>query len=214
VIPADIVVLAREDPEEEVYVKTDQLDGETDSKPRFSLYSSKQEMIEYGGIIECGPPVKEIDNFNGMLKFGADEQIQISVENMIWMNSVNASQTDIYGLVLFTGIETKAKLNTREASNKFGRFDRSLNNTTKFLFPIMFLSAFMLETTTLTQNWDVQGSPITGFFNYLILTSTLCSIALRTMLDIAKSVMSSNFGKVMPGCIIRNSMIPEELGAL
>ena len=171
-------------------------------------------MIEYGGIIECGPPVKEIDNFNGMLKFGADEQIQISVENMIWMNSVNASQTDIYGLVLFTGIETKAKLNTREASNKFGRFDRSLNNTTKFLFPIMFLSAFMLETTTLTQNWDVQGSPITGFFNYLILTSTLCSIALRTMLDIAKSVMSSNFGQIMPGCIIRNSMIPEELGAL
>jgi phospholipid-translocating ATPase len=65
----------------------------------------------------------------------------------MWMNTALASQHDVFGLVVYTGIETRANLNSRKIPNKRGQFDIGLNNITKLLFLIMFVGSIALMWT-------------------------------------------------------------------
>ena len=54
------------------------------------------------------------------------------------MNCVLAAQTSVYGMVIYTGIETRARLNSKKPVNKIGKFDKAMNNSAKGLFVLMF----------------------------------------------------------------------------
>jgi phospholipid-translocating ATPase len=80
---------------------------------------------------------------------------ELNLQNTLWMNTVLASQTSVYALVLYTGIETRAKLNGRRLPAKFGKFDKALNNTTKFLFVVMFSATIGLMDKA---GWGKSGT--------------------------------------------------------
>lgn len=71
-IPADIVCLFTTDRSGTAYVRTDQLDGETDWKVRRPVMSIQNEMFDYRDIgnfndceVKCEPPSNKIYDFNG-----------------------------------------------------------------------------------------------------------------------------------------------------
>ena len=191
------------------------------------MFNSLDEMLQAAitgkAKIEAGPPSRQIYAFFGMCYFTPMtvgsvpkvERMSVSTENTMWMNCVLSSPSDVFGLVLYTGIETRVKLNTRGMPNKFGRFDHTLNNATKFLFLLMLGSAVLLEWGN---GWgascDGPYCTTRDVFLYLVLTSFICSISLRTVLEVCKVYMASECPTHMPGCVIRNTMIPEELGSL
>jgi magnesium-transporting ATPase (P-type) len=40
---------------------------------------------------------------------------QLNLENTMWMSTILTSQTPVYAVVIYTGLETRAKLNSRSA---------------------------------------------------------------------------------------------------
>lgn len=54
----------------------------------------------------------------------------LSVENVLWANTVLAAGTAI-GLVVYTGKETRAVLNTSEPETKMGTLEQEVNKMAK-----------------------------------------------------------------------------------
>ena len=98
-IPADIVVLYTTDKSGSAYIRTDQLDGETDWKVRRSLVAIQNEMFDYKDIgnfyhceIKCESPSNKIYDFNGSFIYpprhgdNAGKEIiePLLLENTMW----------------------------------------------------------------------------------------------------------------------------------
>jgi phospholipid-translocating ATPase len=157
-VPADMVLLTTSEEEGTCFVRTDQLDGETDWKLKVAV-SETQKLGEgriasaegslYGMSSPCcagqiqdsslpaDPPIKDIHTFYGVLTLrstepGVSEQSStpLSVENVLWANTVLAAGSAI-GVVVYTGKETRAVLNTSEPETKMGTLEQEVNKMAK-----------------------------------------------------------------------------------
>jgi magnesium-transporting ATPase (P-type) len=113
---------------------------------------------------------------------------ELNLLNTLWMNTVIASQSPVYAVALYTGIETRAKLNGRRLPAKFGKFDKALNNATKGLFVFQVVLTFAL---VIRAGWANSGKVINHFIIVLILLNCILPISLRTILDATKLYSST-----------------------
>ena len=101
-----------------IFIKTDQLDGETDWKFREAIQYTQaitdpKKYIESQIRITANPPDKEIYDFKGYYQVDADKPIEgLSLKNTLWANCIMASQGCVLGLVVYTGTETRFKMNS------------------------------------------------------------------------------------------------------
>ena len=216
-VPADCLVLRTEDKSGQCYIKTDQLDGETDWKLRRSLLFSqkllsKQSARDLDFELTCEPPHKDIYAFKGIVVQGEITE-GVGLENMLW-SSTSLCSVGATVLVVFVGSETRINMNISEKRSKFGSFDNELNQASKIFFVIMFLVSLWMETSgTSPYNWE---SFSIGVVKYILLVSSIIPISLRVNLDFSKILFCYRMGTdpQMPGAIARNSGIPEELGRI
>jgi len=100
-VPADMLLLWTSDPNETVFLKTDQLDGETDWKIREPVKDT-QNLIKNGSVnslfdskccIQCPQPSSLIYDFNGTyFKEVNSENFEVlRLTNTMWANTVLAS---------------------------------------------------------------------------------------------------------------------------
>jgi len=129
----------------------------------------------------------------------------------MWQNTVLASSGYVLGIVVYTGKETRSKMNAREPNTKFGKLDMELNKLSKFLF--FFMICISLGIVALDQ---FSGHWMIKFFRFILLLSSIIPISLRVNLDMAKVYYSLCIYKdtEIEGTIPRNSTIPEELGRI
>lgn len=87
--------------------------------------------------LPADPPIKDIHTFYGVLNIkstdpGAYEEksIPLSVENILWANTVLAAGSAV-GLVVYTGNDTRAVLNTSEPETKIGTLEKEVNKMAK-----------------------------------------------------------------------------------
>jgi len=217
-IPADLLLLHTTDESETVFIRTDQLDGETDwklRKPvRYTQALAKNEKPLYGlrAFVTAEAPNQHIYNFEGLFQVegGDGHKEPLSLENTLWANTVLASST-ILALVMYTGKETRMAMNSKTPRTKVCQLDLELNKISKILFVFMlFLAGIMLFLRGFGHDWGIQ------YFKYVLLLSSIIPISLRVNLDFAKSAFSYmiNADKDIEGTVARNSMIPEELGRI
>jgi phospholipid-translocating ATPase len=112
---------------------------------------------------------------------------------------------------VYTGKETRSKMNAREPNTKFGKLDAELNRLSKFLFVFMvFVSMGMIALDGFRGTWFIK------FFRFILLLCSIIPISLRVNLDMAKIFYASQIYKdeEILGTIPRNSTIPEELGRI
>lgn len=83
------------------------------------------------------PPIKDIHTFYGVLKLRSTQpglsdetSTPLTVENVLWANTVLAAGSAI-GLVVYTGKETRAVLNTSEPETKMGTLENEVNKMAK-----------------------------------------------------------------------------------
>jgi len=217
-VPADLLLLYTSDESGTVFIRTDQLDGETDWKLRKPVKYT-QKIVEGGrplfGIntkVTAEPPRAHIYDFIGKVESEAQRgpgyTESLSLENTMWANTVLASGM-AYAMVLYTGKETRMSMNAREPRSKIGNLDNELNTIAKYLFVFMlFLSGVIMVLRGFGLYWYLQ------YFKYMLLLSSIIPISLRVNLDFAKAVFSYriNNDHDIEGTIARNSTIPEELG--
>lgn len=210
-IPADIVLLQSSESTGESFIRTDQLDGETDWKLRISCSLTQNITLDALRDIKiiASPPEKNIHEFLGNLDLHGNS-VGLSVDNTLWANTVLASGTAI-GCVIYTGIETRQALNTSRAGTKTGLLELEINNLSKILCTCVFLlSVGLVALNGFGPNWYVD------ILRFLILFSTIIPVSLRVNLDMGKSVYAYQIEHDMsiPETIVRTSTIPEDLGRI
>jgi len=220
-IPADMVVLKSQDENGSLFIRTDQLDGETDWKLRKAIPTTQKFEYEYlhqaSGYLIVDPPSKQIYDFQGIFKFFNENHQQIKeslcLENTMWANTILASKK-VIGIVIFTGKETRAQMNSSLPRSKVGVLDLEINKLNIILFIVMMFSSFLLVvlkgfSPNILNNFIV-------FFRFIVLLCAIIPISLRVNHDISKAVNSLfiNDNEHIPETIVRNSTIPEELGRI
>lgn len=220
-IPADMALLKTTDKSGASFIRTDQLDGETDWKLRRPLIHTQnlslRELSVYRARIFAEAPGKDIYSFTGKFQpkdpedndyDGDDEAEPITVENMLWSSTVVATG-QIVGVVVYTGKETRTALNRTAPKSKRGKTEEEINTLSKILFAILAgLSILMVAAQGFSGLWYVY------FIRFMILFSAIIPISMRVNLDMAKLFYAYVINKddEIPGAIVRNSNIPEELG--
>jgi len=177
-VPADLVLLHTSDSSGTCFIRTDQLDGETDWKLRVavpecqkleerelvtldaeiygSFFSSNTKLLHSILIvftcITADAPIKDIHTFIGTFTLNnpessasptTDQNINmhtlpsvspLTAENVLWSNTVLAAGS-IVGLVVYTGPETRAVMNTSHPGTKVGLLDLEINRLAKVRIP-------------------------------------------------------------------------------
>jgi phospholipid-translocating ATPase len=67
----------------------------------------------------------------------------IDAENTLWMNTVLASQGYVIAVVVYTGRETRAVMNTSTPSTKVGLLDWEINRLSMVSFFLEIRTAFI-----------------------------------------------------------------------
>ena len=241
-VPADAIILKSCSPEGssgadqgdgEAFIRTDQLDGETDWKLRVAPPLSQLLTLNDFGKLEitAAKPDKKVNEFVGSLSLIVDENDQgknskgdaeheskttpLTIDNTAWANTVLASQVNVYAAIVYTGPQTRQALSTSPSRTKAGLLEYEINNLTKILCALTLLLSFLLVAFEKFQSPDGREWYI-AVMRYLILFSTIIPISLRVNLDLGKSVYAwlIHRDKDIPGTLVRTSTIPEDLGRI
>ncbi|CAG5956523.1 unnamed protein product [Menidia menidia] len=217
-IPADLIFLRTSEKNGSCFIRTDQLDGETDWKLKVAVGCTQRlpavgDLFSISAYVYAQKPQLDIHSFEGnFTREDTEPQIHesLSIENTLWASTVVASGT-VIGVVIYTGKETRSVLNTSYAKNKVGLLDLELNRLTKALFLAqVVLSVVMVALQGFVGPW------FRNLFRFVVLFSYIIPISLRVNLDMGKSAYAWMITKDenIPGTVVRTSTIPEELGRL
>ncbi|KAF6063295.1 phospholipid-translocating P-type ATPase, flippase family protein [Candida albicans] len=227
-IPADMILLQSSESTGEVFIKTDQLDGETDWKLRIACAATQasqntKQIVDSVSVI-VGNPSKSIHHFNGQLIYKSpsttgsaspisnNETYALSIDQTLWANTVLASGTAV-GMVIYTGIETRQSMNTTKTGVKTGLLELEINGLSKILCAVVFILSLVL---VLAHGFPLKTAWYLDIMRFLILFSSIIPVSLRVNLDLAKSVYASQIqnDSSIAGTIVRTSTIPEDLGRI
>ncbi|KAJ9437862.1 putative phospholipid-transporting ATPase NEO1 [Diplonema papillatum] len=212
-VPADCVLLKTTEAGGS-FIKTDQLDGETDWKLRlpvpFTQTLSDDAVVARRLQIWCEAPHDRIYEFSAEAVGDAGIKFSLRLENTLWASTTVASGT-VLACVVYTGHDTRARIANTQPTSKFGVIDRQLNGLSKALFAFTVGLAFLMAWLRgLVGEWHI------AFFRFIVLFSSIIPVSLRVNLDMGKAVFSywMMTDPRMKGVQVRNSAIPEELGRL
>ncbi|EJU00637.1 phospholipid-translocating P-type ATPase [Dacryopinax primogenitus] len=219
-VPADMVLLRTSDQATgSCFIRTDQLDGETDWKMRIAVGATQalatdSKLLDLEGEIFADAPIKDIHTFFGTVNLHAGRAdaltTPLNAENVLWANTVLAAGSAI-GFIIYTGAETRAVMNTSHPETKVGLLDLEINSLSKILCAVSLSVSF----AEVAMN-GFRGAWYIYVFRFLVLFSSIIPISLRVNLDMGKTVYAYQIQSdpEIPGTIVRTSTIPEELGRL
>ncbi|KAI1902011.1 hypothetical protein AGOR_G00040320 [Albula goreensis] len=217
-VPADMVFLKTTEKTGACFIRTDQLDGETDWKLKVAVACTQRlpalgDLFSIKAYVHAEKPQLDIHSFEGKFtREDSDPSVHESlcIDNTLWASTVVASGT-VIGVVIYTGKETRSVLNTSHANNKVGQLDLELNRLTKALFVAQLVLSFVMVALQ-----GFVGPWFRNLFRFVVLFSNIIPISLRVNLDLGKSAYGWMIMKDenIPGTVVRTSTIPEELGRL
>nr|GAT57602.1 predicted protein [Mycena chlorophos] len=231
-VPADLLLLHTSDSSGTCFIRTDQLDGETDWKLRVALPECQKleegQLLQLDAEVYADTPIKDIHTFVGTFTLNnpapthAMQSIEsvplthipsvtpLTAESMLWANTVLAAGSAV-GLVVYTGSETRAVMNTSHPETKVGLLDLEINNLAKILCTVTFVLSVVLVALN-----GFRGPAYIYIVRFLILFSSIIPISLRVNLDMGKTVYAHEImaDDEIPGTIVRTSTLPEELGRI
>ncbi|KAF2627002.1 phospholipid-translocating P-type ATPase [Macroventuria anomochaeta] len=222
-------------PSGEAFIRTDQLDGETDWKLRLSSPLTQSLNVgEYTRLrVVAGKPDKKVNEFYGAVELqpkrqrqydpheaepSSSEEVQsapLGIDNTIWANTVVASSCSLLAVVVYTGPQTRQALSTSPSRSKTGLLELEINALTKWLCVFTLSLSFIL--VALAGFREIEGRVwYVNMMRFLILFSTIVPVGLRVNLDMGKSVYAwfIEHDESIKGTVVRTSTIPEDLGRI
>jgi len=209
-VPADMVLLRTTEHSGSCFVRTDQLDGETDWKLRLAVPMTQKladddTLLSLDASVYAEKPQKDIYSFIGKVTDHAPaasasvEEEPLSIDNTLWANTVVASGTAL-GLVVYSGPECRAIMNNSAPRSKVGLIDEELNQLTKvrkrddtgnlrltriFSLQLLFVATVGLSLIMMCLK-GFDGPWYFYLFRFILLFSYLVPISLRMNLDMGK----------------------------
>ncbi|XP_020086581.1 phospholipid-transporting ATPase 1-like isoform X2 [Ananas comosus] len=153
--PADMVLLSTSDPTGVAYVRTTNLDGESNLKSRYAKQETLARTPEDGfaGVIRCERPNRNIYGFHANLELRGGRRVSLGPSNIVLRGCELKNTAWAVGVVVYAGKDTKVMLNSSGAPSKRSRLETRMNRETLFLS--VFLLAMCLIVCTLNGIWLV-----------------------------------------------------------
>ncbi|KAK2048856.1 phospholipid-translocating P-type ATPase [Colletotrichum somersetense] len=217
----------------ETFIRTDQLDGETDWKLRLASPLSQtlpteefvrlrvtggkpdRKVNEFLGTVELLRSKREAQTQQGALDGREGTSAPLSIDNTAWANTVIASNATTLAVIMYTGPQTRSALSTAPSRSKTGLLEYEINSLTKILCALTLALSVILVALEGFENTEGNVWYI-KIMRFLILFSTIVPISLRVNLDMGKSAYSWFIQRDpgIPGAVVRTSTIPEDLGRI
>ncbi|KAE9595722.1 putative phospholipid-translocating ATPase [Lupinus albus] len=144
--PSDLLLLSSSYEDAVCYVETMNLDGETNLKVKQGLEvtSSLHEDFkfrDFKATIKCEDPNANLYSFVGSMEF-EEQQYPLSPQQLLLRDSKLRNTDYIFGVVVFTGHDTKVIQNSTDPPSKRSKVERKMDRVIYFLFCILFIMAF------------------------------------------------------------------------
>ncbi|GAB2225542.1 hypothetical protein Droror1_Dr00006339 [Drosera rotundifolia] len=141
--PADLLLLSSSYDDGICYVETMNLDGETNLKVKRSLevtlpLDDDATFKDFTGLIKCEDPNPNLYTFVGNLEY--DRQIYpLDPSQILLRDSKLRNTAYVYGVVIFTGHDTKVMQNATESPSKRSTVERKMDSIIYILFSVLVL---------------------------------------------------------------------------
>ncbi|KAJ3221416.1 hypothetical protein HK099_003538 [Clydaea vesicula] len=198
--PADLILLSSSEPEALCYIETSNLDGETNLKIRQGLPETMhiltpEEAVNFEGIIKSELPNNSLYTYEGTLRYNHKE-LALDPISLLLRGAVLRNTRWVYGVVVFTGHETKLMKNATKTPIKRTKVENVVNTQIIFLFCILLSMALCCALVTLVR------SSQTGNFEEIILKQSGSLVALEAF----PLIVTMEFVKFFLGTMINSDL--------
>ncbi|EWC48202.1 hypothetical protein DRE_02306 [Drechslerella stenobrocha 248] len=200
-LPADILLLQAESDTGVAYVETSALDGESNLKGKQALPLVSENFFGRFGeakdeLATVEDPNADLYNFEGKIQIGSEVK-PLTNAQILYRGSVLRNTPSAIGLAIFTGEETKIRMNANKRPRaKFPRLQTSVNYIILFIMlVVIFISGIELLGYKLWQRsfernaWYLEGLGVGTFpilASFIIMFNTLIPLSLYVSLEIIK----------------------------
>jgi phospholipid-transporting ATPase len=130
--PADLVQLSSSEPQGISFIETSNLDGETNLKirqgiPETSRIVEVKDLVQLQGTIESEPPNRHLYEYNGNFKELNKQVLPLGPDQLLLRGAMLRNTSWIFGIVVYTGHDTKLMRNSTSAPLKVGSIRETLN---------------------------------------------------------------------------------------
>lgn len=237
--PADMILLSSSEPLGIAYLETSNVDGESNLKIRMSHQNTAHltdpaSLSEYKGQIKCEQPNERIYKFEGTITTG-ETCFSLDQGNLLLRGAALKNTAWIYGVIVYTGHQTKIMMNSSETPCKRTKMERSTDQNYFYisiglgiLTVIGAIWNAYFHIYVLQEHWYLRLEAyapktfITMVLAYLLLLNTLVPISLSVTLEFIKFLMAClvNYDIEMydeesdTQAVARSSNLMEELGQI
>ncbi|XP_064418351.1 phospholipid-transporting ATPase IF isoform X2 [Latimeria chalumnae] len=160
--PVDLVLLSSDREDGTCHVTTASLDGETNLKTHFAVpetavLQSVTSLDTLSAVIECQQPEADLYRFVGRITVNqqAEEIVRpLGSENLLLRGARLKNTKEIFGVAVYTGMETKMALNYKSKSQKRSAVEKSMNSFL-IIYLVILLSEAVLSTI-LKYAWQAE----------------------------------------------------------
>lgn len=243
-VPADLLLLASDGENNECFVETMALDGETNLKcrqphPELSkLACAASGIANINARVTVEDPNIDLYNFEGNLELTGNQngsllKYPLGPDNVIYRGSILRNTRTMVGMVIFTGEETKIRMNAlKNPRVKAPKLQRKINLIVAFMvFVVATISLFsylghvLQNRKYLNDNeaWylfqqDAGTAPT--IMSFIIMYNTMIPLSLYVTMEIIKVIQSKLMewdidmyhAETNTPCESRTATILEELG--
>ncbi|XP_039344128.1 probable phospholipid-transporting ATPase IF isoform X5 [Mauremys reevesii] len=160
--PVDLVLLSSDRVDGSCHVTTASLDGETNLKthvavPETAVLQSVANLDTLVAVVECQQPEADLYRFVGRITISHQiEEIvrPLGPESLLLRGARLKNAKEIFGVAVYTGMETKMALNYKSKSQKRSAVEKSMNS-----FLIIYLIILLFEavlSTILKYAWQAE----------------------------------------------------------
>ncbi|KAI4381859.1 hypothetical protein MLD38_007887 [Melastoma candidum] len=192
--PADLLLLSSSYEDGLCFVETMNLDGETNLKVKRSLEAtlpleSDESFKDFRGMIRCEDPNPNLYTFVGNFEYD-QEVYPLDPTQILLRDSKLRNTAFVYGVVIFTGHDSKVMQNATESPSKRSRIERKMDRIIYVLLAVLLGISFMSSVGFLVQTkyqmpdwWYLQPQNPQSCYNpNQAFASALCHFVTAVML--------------------------------
>uniref|UniRef100_A0A3Q4IAB3 Phospholipid-transporting ATPase n=1 Tax=Neolamprologus brichardi TaxID=32507 RepID=A0A3Q4IAB3_NEOBR len=197
--PADLVLLSSDRPDGTCHITTASLDGETNLKTHYSVAEtsvcqSVSQLEALQAVVECQQPEPDLYRFVGRMtvtQHGEEIVRPLGPENLLLRGARLKNTKEIFGVAVYTGMESKMALNYKCKSQKRSAVEKSMN-TFLIIYLIILLSEAILSTI-LKYAWQAEIKWDEPFYNQKTEAERNSSPILKFISDFLAFLVLYNF---------------------
>eukprot|EP00158_Paraphelidium_tribonemae_P009548 Partr_v1_DN28896_c2_g1_i2_m34255 putative phospholipid-transporting ATPase len=234
--PADLILLSSSEPDALCYIETSNLDGETNLKIRqgrteTAAVLTPQAARSLDGTIKSEMPNSSLYTFEGTMSLNGQKEFPLEPNQMLLRGAMLRNTRWIYGVVVFTGHESKLMRNATAAPIKRTAVEDMTNRQIVLLFIILLVLAIssalgalgFFNTASKTMPYlGLERKFFLDILTFIVLYNNLIPISLIVTMEVVKLQQSRlinadldmYYEKSDTPAVARTSSLVEELGQI